>query len=65
MRKRWKRASALRSGSGQRLGDERVVVDRAAVPRLRLQREVEVVERHRAVLDDDLVDLALLAAPGA
>ncbi len=41
--------------------DQGVVVDLAKVARTRLEREIELVERQRAVLDDDLVDLPLLS----
>src|SRR5215813_814841 len=43
-------------------GDQRVIVDFTAVARLRLQREVELVERQRAVLNHDLIHDAGLRA---
>ena len=42
-------------------GDESGVIDGAAVQRKRLQREIEIVQRPRAVIDDDLLDDPLFA----
>src|SRR3546814_19058743 len=43
--------------------DEGAMVEHAKVARLRLQFEIEVVERNGAVVDDDLVDMPFLAYP--
>src|SRR5215470_12913367 len=38
------------------IGDQSLVVDLAEVARARLEREIEILERQRAMLDHDLID---------
>ena len=53
--------SGFAFGNSVTLSDQRPVVHRAKVAALRLQREVEIVQRRGPMLDHDLVDPPLLA----
>ena len=61
MRKSWKLPSGLLRISLRPAGDERLVIDLAAVERLVLELEIKLGKGQRRVLDHHLVDHALAA----